>query len=97
MVSVNVAELVIVEVTESVPVTVSVYVPFGGFGTLLLFEDEVPPQAEIANPSEASASTQASCLSLRDDLPRKPASRSPANAISAGSGLLFFGASLPAF
>ena len=78
-------------VVESVPEIVIVYDPFGGSeGALLLVE--LLPHAVSTRPSDASAITQASCRSLRDDLPRKPATSNPANAIPAGIGLPFFGA-----
>jgi hypothetical protein len=71
---------------ESVPVKVMVYVPFGGSDNVFPL---VPPQAESTRPTDARAIKHANCRNLRDELPRNPASKRPANAIPAGRGALF--------
>src|ERR1700678_2991209 len=84
MTSVNVVVLVIVDVTESVPVTVTVYVPVGGLEKGVLV---TPPQAETANPTVARRSNPTSPRNLRELRPRKPTRSNPANATVNGSGL----------
>src|SRR3569833_354743 len=64
-----------------------VYIPVGGLeiaAPVLV----TPPHAESTSPREINAIRQLICRSFRDERPRKQASISPANAISAGRRLV---------
>src|ERR1035437_9535274 len=88
MVKVKVAGgAVLVAVTESVPVSVNVYVPLGGSVGAVLVR-LLLPHAVIANPAATRAITHARLRNFREERPRNPASSSPAKAKAAGAGFV---------
>jgi len=81
---------VMVAVVESCPVTLMVYVPFGGSETVVELE-LLPPHAERPKPMASRPITAAKLRSLREERPMNPASSSPAKAMASGArlGVLF--------
>ena len=75
----------IVAVVESCPVTVMVYVPLGGFETVV--ELELLPQAERPKPMASRPITAARLRNLREERPMNPASSNPAKATARGTRL----------
>lgn len=72
---------VIDDVAESVPVMVTVYVPFATVGVLLGGGGGVelpPPQPDAASPITTKMHALASIARLRDRRPTNPATSSPA-------------------
>src|ERR1700746_2659152 len=70
-----------VDLAESVPVRVMVYVPLEGLRNVL---ETLLLQADMARPAAARSSTQAAARNLRAERPRKPAAKRAAKAASAG-------------
>src|ERR1700723_365395 len=85
MTNVNDVDPVMLDVTESCPETVIVYVPVGGLDKGVVV---TPPHAVTARPTVARISNPANPRSLRDPRPIKPTRSSPAIAAVRGRGPL---------